>query len=98
MRTLQSRTHSLTIARATPAKRALPFYLKPEWRSLMHRLIFERGRQCENCGASGCRIYGDHIIELQDGGAELDPSNVKLLCATCHGRKTATAARERMRR
>jgi 5-methylcytosine-specific restriction enzyme A len=42
------------------------------------------------------RIFGDHIIELKDGGAPLDPSNIMLLCPTCHARKTAKAAQERL--
>jgi 5-methylcytosine-specific restriction endonuclease McrA len=42
------------------------------------------------------RVYGDHIIELQDGGALLDPSNVALRCAPCHGRKTVLERDKRM--
>lgn len=38
------------------------------------------------------RIYGDHVVELADGGAPLDPSNIMLCCAVCHGRKTAREA------
>jgi 5-methylcytosine-specific restriction protein A len=41
-------------------------------------------------------VYGDHIIELQDGGALLDPANVMLRCAPCHGRKTAAERDKRM--
>jgi 5-methylcytosine-specific restriction endonuclease McrA len=40
-------------------------------------------------------VYGDHIIELQDGGERLDPRNIQLSCAKCHGIKTY---RERQRR
>jgi 5-methylcytosine-specific restriction endonuclease McrA len=78
-----------------PVKKAAPFYLSPEWRALMDRLIAERGRRCEECGCTGCRIYGDHVVELQDGGAALDETNIKLLCGSCHTRKTAA---ERARR
>lgn len=81
------------------AKVALPFYLSPEWRALMKSLIAKRGRRCERpeCrrshGADGrpVRIFGDHIIELRDNGAPLDPANVMLLCASCHANKTVAA-------
>jgi len=67
----------------------------------MARLIKERGRRCEECGRTRddagkpVRIFGDHIKELRDGGAPLDPGNVKLLDGRCHTRKTL---RERARR
>jgi hypothetical protein len=80
---------------AAAPKKALPFYLKPEWRALVARLIVMRGRKCEKCGAEGVRIYGDHVVELKDGGAELDANNVELLCSPCHGKKTARAKVER---
>src|SRR5947209_2422612 len=82
-------------------KKALPFYSSPAWKQLIAAIIKARGRGCEdpscttpNRGA-GQRVYGDHVHELQDGGAPLDPGNVMLRCAPCHGRKTAAAARER---
>jgi len=31
----------------------------------------------------------DHIVELKDGGAELDPENCQALCVRCHQLKTA---------
>src|ERR1700730_1423715 len=74
-----------------PPKTAAPFYLSPDWRSLVARLIAERGRRCEECGRTGCRLFGDHVVELKDGGAELDPGNICLLCGSCHSTKTAKA-------
>lgn len=76
-----------------PDKIALPFYSSPEWRALLEQIIGVRGRRCQDTrcrrphGPWG-RIYGDHIIELQDGGAALDPDNVLLRCSSCHVRKT----------
>ena len=91
-----------TIGRlASPDKRAAPFYLSAEWRQLIAEIIRQRGRRCEGPGCktpnrgAGQRIYGDHIVELQDGGALLDPNNVMLRCAPCHGAKTE---RERKKR
>ena len=75
-------------------KRAERFYQSAEWRSLVKRLKQERGPFCEKCGASG-GIIGDHIIERKDGGAELDPGNIMLMCWPCHNKKTAVARAKR---
>jgi hypothetical protein len=76
-----------------PPKAADPFYAGPEWRALIKRLIDERGRRCQECGRTHdagkpVRIFGDHIIELRDGGAPLDPDNIMLRDGACHTRKT----------
>jgi 5-methylcytosine-specific restriction protein A len=97
---LPTRVRTLDTSTArVPVKRAAPFYLSPEWRALMARLIAERGRRCEACQRVGGRIFGDHVTELQDGGAALEPSNIKLLCGACHTAKTvkARAARQAAR-
>lgn len=81
------------------AKAALPFYLSPEWRALMKSIIKARGRRCErpecrrshDADGKAVRIFGDHIIELRDNGAPLDPTNIMLLCGTCHANKTVAA-------
>jgi hypothetical protein len=82
-----------------PPKVVDAFYVSAEWRALVARLVRERGRVCEACGCSEAggpvRLYGDHIRALKDGGAPLDPHNVRLLCPFCHGQKTAA---ERARR
>lgn len=79
-----------------PEKKALPFYQSPEWVALMQSITAERGRRCEDPehdrslprGGRNIRIYGDHVIEIRDGGPSLDKANILLRCATCHGRKT----------
>lgn len=75
------------------------FYASAEWRALLRRIKAARGNWCETCGAcgAGVRIIGDHVIERKDGGADLDPANVKLLCLPCHNRKTASARAARAR-
>jgi 5-methylcytosine-specific restriction protein A len=86
-----------------PRKTADPFYLTPEWRRLMDRIIAVRGRRCEDpqCevpgGRRACRLFGDHVVELKDGGAPLDPKNIMLRCGSCHTRKTLQARADRMR-
>ena len=100
-------------------KTADPFYLSVEWKRLVASLIAKRGRRCEGCGktheddGSPARLIGDHKVERKDGGADLDPSNIQLLCSReggngrahgdgkrggCHARKTARARNERMAR
>jgi 5-methylcytosine-specific restriction enzyme A len=77
-------------------KEADAFYTSPEWRTLVDRIKRERGWKCQQCGAHPpVRILGDHIIELKDGGAALDPRNVRLLCLPCHNTKTAAVKRGR---
>ena len=87
--------------RRVPAlpKKADGFYISKEWRSLVGRIKRQRGPWCERCGAGGqgVRVIGDHKIEIRDGGAKLDDSNVELMCAGCHGVKTAAAKADRVR-
>jgi 5-methylcytosine-specific restriction endonuclease McrA len=96
-RTLSPSVRSIDIRTAKPApKKADDFYLSPAWRALMNEIIKERGRKCEECGRTGTRIFGDHIIEIKDGGALLDKRNVKCLCGSCHSIKTAAERAKRM--
>jgi 5-methylcytosine-specific restriction endonuclease McrA len=89
--------------RLTPRpKTALPVYTSLEWRSLIANIIRQRGRCCEDpaCktpGRTGIHVFGDHIKELQDGGALLDPRNVMLRCGSCHTTKTIAERAKRMR-
>lgn len=93
------RTVSVAIARPLP-KKAEPFYLSPEWRQLVDDIKVERGCRCEDPDHDPKRpregrVIGDHIVEIQDGGARLDRANVMLRCWPCHGRKTAAERRRR---
>lgn len=94
-----------------PIKEGAAIYDSPEWRRLVAALIRERGRICEDpdhnynrthrlknalpAPDSLGRIYGDHIVELADGGAPFVATNVLLRCAVCHGRKTAKSGIDR---
>lgn len=83
-------------ARVRPApKVAARFYASREWRELVARLKRERGGCCARCGSSN-RVIGDHIVELKDGGAPLDPANIELLCQAHHNAKTAQARHRRV--
>lgn len=90
MKCLQPRVPTRTSAIAPVSKKiAAPIYHSMRWRSLMRYLFRIRGRRCQHCGRSDGRIFGDHIIELRDGGAAFDANNVQLLCGSCHTKKTA---------
>ena len=50
----------------------------------MAHLTKVRGRRCQDPEhdplSSTGRIYGDHVVELRDGGEFLDPRNICLRC------------------
>lgn len=82
---------------ALPPKIANPFYSSPEWIALRDRVRREAAGRCqaEGCSRAERRMFVDHIVELKDGGAPLQRSNVWLLCSSHHAAKTAA---ERARR
>ena len=75
-----------------------PVYYSRAWRRLVAQLKLERGEYCQACGKDATYLEADHIVELKDGGAPLDPANVRLLCRPCHARKTNQAREERLAR
>lgn len=94
---------SMDMRTARPApKMADQFYLSSEWRSLVATIIKQRGRKCQRCGEThdedgrSIRVIGDHIVERKDGGSDLDPGNIQLICWPCHNAKTASEKRKRM--
>ncbi len=86
---------------ARPEKVADPFYATSEWRALSGAVKAARNWVCDDCGgdfATNRRaLIGDHVIEIKDGGAPLDPHNVACRCTACHNRKTAREAARRGR-
>jgi len=102
--TLRPRIGSIDQRRAkTPPKTAAPFYVSADWRNFIAALIKKRGRRCEDPRHQGAqqpdqRIFGDHIVELQDGGAPFDEANILLRCGSCHTLKTNEARTARMSR
>lgn len=79
-----------------PAKKAAPFYQSKEWRALVAR----RKRDADYGAAvarakPGERVVLDHVIEISDGGARLDPANTQWLTDSEHRVKTAKAKRAR---
>ena len=102
--TLKPRLAVLDTRRAKPLpKVGAPLYGSSEWIALRRRILRERGARCESpeCasprrGADG-GVEVDHIIEVADGGAPLDPRNAQVLCLSCHRLKTAYVRAERAR-
>ncbi|HVI92292.1 MAG TPA: HNH endonuclease signature motif containing protein [Dongiaceae bacterium] len=100
--TLSSRVQPLRQPLMAPRpKQRDPFYGSPEWRQLIAGIVKARGRRCEECTRTHdsegkpIRVFGDHIVELKDGGAPLEDSNIKLLCGSCHTIKTNAKRAER---
>ncbi len=88
LRTMAPRLATLdtSIVKAEP-KRSDPHYSSAEHLAWRAAVIRRAGFQCEKCTARG-KLYADHIVELRDGGAALDPRNGRALCASCHTKKT----------
>ncbi|NSY10822.1 HNH endonuclease [Agrobacterium vitis] len=91
---MKPRLDTLPSRLTPPPKKAEGFYQSKEWRSLVAQIKRERGSFCERCG-SGDRVIADHIVERKDGGADLDKSNIELLCQKHHNAKTAEARARR---
>ena len=58
-----------------------------DWKAIRDQALARDGRRCVNCGTRATEV--DHIVEIQDGGAEFDLSNLRSLCHSCHATKTA---------
>lgn len=101
-RKLEERRGTVGRRLASPPKYTDPFYLTPAWRKLASDVKREGGYRCDapGCGkvfpADEWALIADHIVEIADGGAPLDRSNIQCLCRPCHARKTARAAKMRV--
>jgi len=67
------------------------FYQRKPWKlARAERLSIEP--LCRSCRAVSKLVAAtvvDHIIAIEDGGAELDQDNLQSLCIDCHNSKTA---------
>lgn len=84
---------------AAMPKVADPFYLSREW------IALREARRCDPDYAAamarakpGERLMLDHVTEIKDGGARLDPKNTQWLTHSEHQAKTAKAKAARARR
>ncbi len=77
-------------------KTADAHYLTPEHRAWAEYVIGRAAGRCEQVtNGIRCekalpqhRMFADHIVEKQDGGALLDPDNGQCLCGAHHTLKT----------
>ncbi len=85
---------------ALPPKVAEAFYSSAEWIALRDRVRREANGRCQvqGCGRIERGMIVDHIVELKDGGAPLDRSNVRLMCRSHHNQKTAAERAKRTAR
>ena len=76
-------------ARLRPnAEILISLWLQSRWRTHVRPQVIERDKGvCQECGATGARQVA-HIIDRRAGGPD-DPSNLRLLCDSCHSRETA---------
>lgn len=66
-------------------------YRTKAWTQIREHIIARDGMECRECGrvCIGKRnAHVDHIVSVVDGGTD-DESNLRLLCASCHSRRTA---------
>jgi 5-methylcytosine-specific restriction endonuclease McrA len=64
------------------------FYNSWGWKKLRYRILKERGRTCECCGATatdGAKICVDHVKAVRRfWHLRLDPKNLQVLCDSCN--------------
>ena len=73
------------------------FYQRAAWKQLRaaHLRFEPLCRQCASDGRLVAAEVVDHIIEISDGGAALDDTNLQSLCKSCHNSKTIRLSRRR---
>jgi 5-methylcytosine-specific restriction protein A len=79
-----------------PKQRA-DHYGTPEHAAWSKAVKERAGWRCEECHATGCKLYADHVLEIADAPhLALELSNGRALCSSCHGRKTEQARQARL--
>ena len=99
LQALRPRVTTLSLQTAAlPPKVADPFYSSAAWIALRDRVRREARGRCQVQGCTQRGMIVDHIVELKDGGAPLDRSNVWLTCRSHHNQKTVTERAKRTAR
>lgn len=73
------------------------FYNSVQWYALRKQKLY-KDPFCEECRKSGTLVKAtavDHIMEIKDGGNQLDINNLQSLCWSCHSRKTMSERNHR---
>jgi 5-methylcytosine-specific restriction enzyme A len=73
------------------------------WRKVRAQVLKRDRNRCQlrEPGCTGQATQVDHIVNVADGGAPLDPKNLQSACPTCNARKAgreATKARNAWKR
>ena len=63
-------------------------YMTKSWKATRHEVLLRDGFCCQACRkvVQGRDAQIDHIISRKDGGGDM-PSNLQVLCASCHAKK-----------
>jgi 5-methylcytosine-specific restriction enzyme A len=96
--TILPRISAIDPRAARPAfKHAAPIYSTAQYLQWRTAVLANANGQCQwpGCGRAERRMFADHVIELQDGGAPFDVGNGQCLCGRHHTIKTNV---ERVRR
>lgn len=70
--------------------------LPSDWKRRKAAVTRRDGPKCRLCGSQH-NLELDHVIERADGGSD-DLGNLRLLCVSCHLKKTRQAAKLRRKR
>jgi 5-methylcytosine-specific restriction protein A len=95
LKTLGSIVPTFDTRSARPAeKQADPIYHTAAYEAWRTTVVDRAGgwcqdQRCKTPNRKPRRLFADHVIELQDGGAPFDPANGLARCGSCHTRKTA---------
>lgn len=103
LKTFGPRLRTIDTRKVKPPEKAVePFYSSREWQEVRALVLKRDNWTCvrPGCGRHGGRFGGermfvDHIVERKDGGADLDPANLEVLCSSCHVAKTHAERVER---
>ena len=81
------RTMDIRSVKVAP-KVAEPFYSSKEWIALRDQVRREARGVCQVPGCTRRGYIVDHIVEISDGGARLDRTNLVLCCQPHHVAKS----------
>lgn len=105
LKTLGGRVKTLDTRKAKPLPKETDSHYGTAEHKVWRKAVLDRagwrceevvdGRRCENRHPTSV-MYSDHIIEIKDRGAKLDPANGKCRCASHHVKKTLDERAKRM--
>lgn len=74
-----------------------PFYSTPAWRRVRLLVLDRDDHVCQIRGAKCTKVATevDHIVPVMDGGAKLDPGNLRASCRWCNASRGNRMLRER---